>query len=69
MAEAPTQIWADPDKTTLSCGKWRTSQDDAPWGVEYTKQTSVQMRLDAIREAIELRDFDAAHAMTLKRID
>lgn len=67
--DMPTQIWADKDPSILSCGKWRTSQDNAPWGTEYTRQSRVQMRLNAIREALELGDKEAAHALTLKRIE
>lgn len=67
--DSPVQIWAEPDTRVLGCGRWRTSQDNAPWGTEYTKQTRVQMRINAIREALELRDYDAAHALTLKRIE
>ena len=69
MADMPTQIWADPDPHFLGCGKWRTSQDNAPWGDEYTRQTRVQMRLNAIREALDLGDKEAAYALTLKRIE
>jgi hypothetical protein len=69
MTNMPIQIWADPDPHILGCGKWRTSQDNAPWGAEYIKKTRVQMRLNAISEALELRDFDAAQALTCKRIE
>lgn len=59
------KIYIDPDDafdesvtwSTLAFGRYQTA---------YLKETRVQMRLNAIAEAIELRDFDAALALTQK---
>ncbi len=51
MTEAPERIWAEQDKHILGCGKWRTSQDNSPWGTEYVR-ADLPAAVTADRETI-----------------
>lgn len=58
-----THIYIDPNDAFNADVTWST----LPFGEyqsQYVKGTRVQMRLNAIAEAIELRDFDAALLMS-----